>query len=95
MLEDPTHERFYSEGSLARGLLAAGAAAVTVGPRPALDSLGCDGASYVRAWRPDQDAALGSTAGLGISAALVVPTPLGRAVSTSMRPVLDAVAVVP
>ncbi len=94
MLEDPTHERFYSEESLARGLLAAGAAAVTL-TRPTFDSLGCDGASLARSRRPDADAALGSAAGLAISAAAVVPSLLARSVARSMRPVLDAVAVVP
>lgn len=94
MLEDPTHERFYSEESLARGLLAAGAAAVTV-TRPTLDSLGCDGASFVRARRPDGGPALGSARGLAVSAAALAPSLLARAVSTPMRPVLDAVVAVP
>jgi SAM-dependent methyltransferase len=94
MLEDPTHERFYSEESLARGLLDAGATAVTV-TRPALDSLGCDGASFVRTRRWRGDAALDTRSGIVVSAAVAVPSLLSRAVSPAFRPVLDAVAAVP
>jgi len=48
MLDDPTHVRFYSEDSLARAALAAGAAAVVV-RRPRDDSLMCEGMSAANA----------------------------------------------
>ena len=92
MLEDPTHERFYSERSMRLALRTAGAVDVLV-TRPVLDSLGVDGASLARRWgRDSAEGALGGTAGRVVSAAAMPVSAGVRTVLRRTRPVLDVVA---
>lgn len=90
MLEDPTHERFYTDQSLREGLVAAGAERVRLS-RPVLDNLGCDGASLAR--RFDRaEAALSTPRGRLASAALAPVSVAARLMTHDARPVVDAVA---
>jgi len=92
MLEDPTHERFYSDRSLRQALRLAGATDVSV-TRPVLDSLGVDGASLARRWGGDgRDGALGDRRGRLVSAAVMPLSVMARTLVPRTRPVLDAVA---
>lgn len=96
MLEDPTHVRFFTEGSLRRVAEQAGLIDVDI-RRPVLDSLVTDAASAVRRFRPAARPAgvLGERSTMLLAAA-TAPLVIGaRAVRPRMRPTLHLVGRVP